>query len=109
MNIFIGRGGSGKTEAILRNIASKAEQNQGKQLILVPELYSHTYERRLAEATDNKGGRTAEVISFTRLIGRVFAEMGGLADKSLTPAGRLLTITEAARRVDAGLKLYHGL
>lgn len=109
MNIFIGRGGSGKTEAILRNIAAKAEKNEGKQLILVPELYSHTYERRLAEATNNKGGRTAEVISFTRLTGRVFAEMGGLADKSLTEAGRLLTITEAARRVDAGLKLYHGL
>ncbi len=109
MYIFIGRGGSGKTDAIFRNIATKAEQNQGRQLLLVPELYSHTYERRLAEVTNNKGGRTAEVISFTRLTGRVFAEMGGLADKSLTPAGRLLTITEAARRVDAGLSIYRGL
>lgn len=109
MRIFIGRGGSGKTEAIFRNISVKAEQNEGKQLLIVPELYSHTYERRLAEVTQNKGGRTAEVISFTRLAGRVFAEKGGLADKSLTPAGRLLTITEAAQRVDAGLGIYKGL
>ena len=109
MRIFIGRGGSGKTTAILREIAQKAEQGEGRQILLVPELFSHAYERRLAQATNNHGGRTAEVITFSRLTGRVFAEMGGLADVALTPAGRLLTLTEAARRVDAGLSTYRGL
>ena len=109
MRIFIGRGGSGKTTAILREIAQKAEAGEGRQILLVPELFSHAYERRLAQATNNHGGRTAEVITFSRLTGRVFAEMGGLADVALTPAGRLLTLTEAARRVDAGLSTYRGL
>ena len=109
MRIFIGRGGSGKTTAILREIAQKAEQGEGRQILLVPELFSHAYERRLAQATNNHGGRTAEVITFSRLTGRVFAEMGGLADVALAPAGRLLTLTEAARRVDAGLSTYRGL
>ena len=109
MRIWIGRGGSGKTTAILQEIARQAEKNEGRQILLVPELFSHAYERHLAEATGNHGGRTAEVITFSRLAGRVFAEMGGLADVALTPAGRLLTLTEAARRVDAGLLTYRGL
>lgn len=109
MRIFIGRAQSGKTTAILREIAQRAEQEQGKQLLLVPELFSHAYEHKLAGATHNHGSRTAEVITFSRLTGRIFAEMGGLADVPLTPAGRLLTLTEAARRVDAGLGTYRGL
>lgn len=109
MRILIGRGSSGKTTEILREIASLAEKGEGRQLLLVPELFSHAYERRLAEATANQGGRTAEVVTFSRLTGRVFAEAGGLADVPLTPAGRLLTLTEAARRVDAGLSVYRGL
>ncbi len=109
MRIFIGRGCSGKTAAILSEIKTRAEHRQGKQLLLVPELFSHAYERRLAEATNNHGGRTAEVLTFSRLTGRVFAEIGGLADIALTPAGRLLTLIEAARRVEGGLDIYRGL
>ena len=109
MRILIGRAESGKTQTILSEIAAKAEAGEGRQLLLVPELFSHAYERRLAQATHNHGGRTAEVLTFSRLTGRVFAETGGLADVALTPAGRLLTLTEAARRVDAGLTVYRGV
>lgn len=109
MRIFIGRGGSGKTNAIFKNICAKAEKNEGKQFLLVPELYSHTYERVLAEISNNKAGRTAEVISFTRLAIRVLAEMGGLSQKSLTSAGRLLTVIQAAKNIDAGLCIYRGI
>lgn len=109
MRLIIGRAGSGKTSRILSELAEKAEIGKGRQLLLVPESFSHAYERRLAEATGNHGGRTAEVLTFPRLTGRVFAQTGGLADLSLTPAGRLLTLTEAARRVDAGLHVYRGL
>ena len=66
MRIWIGRGGSGKTTAILQEIARQAEKNEGRQILLVPELFSHAYERHLAEATGNHGGRTAEVITFSR-------------------------------------------
>lgn len=109
MRIVIGRAESGKTSLILSELAAKAQAGEGRQILLVPELFSHAYERRLAEATRNHGGRTAEVLTFSRLAGRVFAEAGGLADVALTPAGRLLTLTEAARRVDAGLGVYRGL
>ena len=109
MRILIGRGGSGKTGRILSEIGAAAAQERGKQILIVPELFSHAFERRLAETSGNIAGRTAEVLSFSRLALRVFAETGGLADRSLTAAGRLLTLYEAIRRVDSGLTVYHGL
>lgn len=109
MRILIGRGGSGKTGRILSEIGAAAARGQGRQILIVPELFSHAFERRLAETSGNIAGRTAEVLSFSRLALRVFAETGGLADRSLTAAGRLLTLYEAIRRVDSGLTVYHGL
>lgn len=109
MRILIGRSGSGKTARILSEIGAAARRGEGRQILIVPELFSHAFERRLAEATENAAGRTAEVLSFSRLALRVFAETGGLADRSLSAAGRLLTLYEALRRVDAGLGPYRGL
>ena len=109
MRIWTGRAASGKTTAILREIAEACRKGEGKQVLLVPELNSHQMERRLAEATDNHGARTAEVLTFSRLADRVFSEVGGLAQQMLTPAGQLLTLQEAARRVQGGLSVWGGL
>ena len=109
MHILTGRGNSGKTTAILREIAGLSETGQGRQILLVPELNSHVYERKLAACTDNHGARTAEVLTFSRLCDRVFAEVGGLAQQMLTPAGQLLTAQQAARRVQSGLSVWSGL
>ena len=87
MRIWTGRAGSGKTTAILREIAALSEKGEGRQILLVPELNSHLMERRLAAATHNHGARTAEVLTFSRLADRVFSEVGGLAQQMLTPAG----------------------
>ena len=99
MRIWTGRAGSGKTTAILQEIAALCARDEGRQILLVPELNSHQMERHLAAATGNHGARTAEVLTFSRLADRVFSEVGGLAQQMLTPAGQLLTLQEAARRV----------
>ena len=109
MRIWTGRAGSGKTRDILQEIAVQCEKTGGRQILLVPELNSHQTERRLAAATGNCGARTAEVLTFSRLADRVFAEVGGLAQQVLTPAGQLLTLQEAARRVQGGLSAWSGL
>lgn len=99
MRIFTGRAASGKTARILTEIAEACQTPGTKQLLIVPELFSHEYERRLARETQNHGARSAEVLSFTRLAVRVFAEAGGLAETVLSPAGRLLTLRDAITRV----------
>ncbi|MDO5141413.1 MAG: PD-(D/E)XK nuclease family protein [Eubacteriales bacterium] len=109
MRIWTGRAGSGKTTTILREIAAQCEANEGRQLLLVPELNSHQMERRLAAATNDHGARTAEVLTFSRLADRVFSEVGGLAQQMLTPAGQLLTLQQAARRAQGGLTAWSGL
>ena len=109
MRIWTGRAGSGKTTAILQEIAALCARDEGRQILLVPELNSHQMERRLAAATGNHGARTAEVLTFSRLADRVFSEVGGLAQQMLTPAGQLLTLQEAARRVQGGLSVWNGL
>ena len=109
MRIWTGRAGSGKTTEILREIAALCREGTGRQILLVPELNSHQMERRLAAATGNHGARTAEVLTFSRLADRVFSEVGGLAQQMLTPAGQLLTLQEAARRVQGGLSAWNGL
>ncbi len=109
MRIWTGRAGSGKTMAILGDISAKCDAYSGKQILLVPELNSHSMERRLAEATGNHGARTAEVLTFSRLADRVISEAGGLVKQTLNPAGQLLTIQEAARRVQSGLTIWSGI
>ena len=44
----------------------------------------------MAQVTANAGARTAEVLTFSRLADRVFAQVGGLAQQTLAPAGQLL-------------------
>ncbi|MCI6936002.1 MAG: ATP-dependent nuclease subunit B, partial [Clostridiales bacterium] len=107
MELLMGRAGSGKTTAILRRIASR-ESSGKRQILIVPELASHEYERMLAEQTGNTGSRFAEVLTFRRIANRVFSEAGGLADTVLTPAGRLLVLYEAARRASDALTVYGG-
>ena len=64
MRIWTGRAGSGKTTAILQEIAALCARDEGRQILLVPELNSHQMERHLAAATGNHGARTAEVLTF---------------------------------------------
>lgn len=109
MRIFIGRSASGKTTEILKEIAEKCEKMQGKQILLVPELHSHLMERRLAACTKNHGARTAEVLTFSRLADRVFAECGGLAEEMLSAAGQLLMLQRAAKNVQTGLSVWNDI
>ncbi|MDO5548615.1 MAG: exodeoxyribonuclease V subunit gamma [Eubacteriales bacterium] len=108
MNIWIGRAGSGKTTELLTCIKKGLEDGKRRQIWLVPELASHDCERALAKATHNRGSAGAEVLTFRRIANRVFSEAGGLADQSLTPAGRLMVLYESVQRTQGVLSVYAG-
>jgi ATP-dependent helicase/nuclease subunit B len=105
LQIITGKVYSGKTSRMLQAIGRQG----GRSLVLVPELFSHSYERRLAEKTNNQGAKKGEILTFRRLMNRVFAQAGGLAHLSLSEAGRFLYLHEAVQRSQAGLHLYRGL
>ena len=105
MRIITGRASSGKTEYILKEIAG----SKAPFLLLTPELFSHSYERLLAQRTANQASSFGEVITFRMLADRVFSETSGLAEVALNEAGRLMMLFEAAKEQAPSLKFYKTL
>ena len=54
----------------------------------------------------NQVSRYAEVLSFTRLAGRVFSVYGGVAAPALDAGGRLLLMYTALRQISDKLTVY---
>ncbi|MBQ4426725.1 MAG: PD-(D/E)XK nuclease family protein [Oscillospiraceae bacterium] len=106
LKLLLGRAGSGKTGALLREISALTEKKIGKTIYIVPEQYSHDAERELVTVCPDDVSLYAEVLSFSRLAGRVFQEVGGLAEKTLDKGGRVLTMSLAVAEAAPKLKVY---
>lgn len=87
---------------LARDVAGRA----GGRILLVPEQASHDYERRLCARAGDMASRYGEVLSFTRLAGRVFAQMGGGAEPILDGGGRILAMAAAVEQLRPRLKAY---
>ncbi len=106
LNLICGRGGSGKTTQILTAIRQACTEGQRGLILLVPEQYSHGTERQLCAFCGDSVSLHAEVLSFSLLSARVFAQSGGLADSVLDDGGRLLVLLSALRAVEGSLRLF---
>lgn len=104
LKLLLGRAGTGKTTAVLRAIA--ASGGARPQVLVVPEQHSHDMERRLCAIAGNRVSGWAEVLSFTRMAGRVFSVTGGLAAPALDAGGRLLLMYTALQGVSSQLRVY---
>lgn len=102
--LILGRAGSGKSSSLLQMIAASGAERP--QLLLVPEQASHEMERRLCEMAGNQASLYCEVLSFTRLSSRVFAQSGGLAAPTLDAGGRILLLHAALKSVSEHLTVY---
>ncbi|MGM9522374.1 MAG: PD-(D/E)XK nuclease family protein [Oscillospiraceae bacterium] len=107
LTIITGRAGSGKTSRIFEAAAALTREKSGGNIIIVPEQYSHDAERALAGLCGDSVSLYAEVLSFTRLGSRVFAQTGGMADKTLDNGGRVLAMSLAAASTAPRLKVYN--
>lgn len=104
LHLLLGRSGTGKTDALFQAIARPAEGRP--QILIVPEQHSHDSERRLCAQVGPGASLFAEVLSFTRLAGRVFDATGGAATPTLDAGGRLLLMYAALRQVSDQLTVY---
>ena len=102
LRILTSRAGSGALETVVERMCAAA----GRQLLLVPEQFSHDAERTLCRV----GGACAcvdkEVLSFTRLARRVAEATGGGAAEVLDAGGRILLMHSAVESVSDALKVY---
>ena len=94
------------SDCLIREICEKAKQGTQNLLLLVPEQDSHETERQLCAAGGDSISRYAEVLSFSRLAGRVFSLYGGVSEEYLDEGGRLLTMRLAVQNVLPQLKYF---
>ena len=106
LTLLLGRAGSGKTAEILRRLAENVRKGIPGNIYIVPEQYSHDAEREMAEVCPDDACLYAEVLSFSRLEGRVFSEVGGLREKTLDKGGRLLSMMRAVTESAPYLRVY---
>src|SRR5699024_2310891 len=95
IRILLGRGGSGKSRAILAELAGHA-QSQRRALLLVPEQYTLQAERDLIDASGMGGLLTVEVMSPTRLAREVLRRAGQDGRVTVDGLGRAMALRRVA-------------
>ncbi len=77
-----------------------------RRVLLCPEQYSHESERAMCAALGGGASMTCEVLSFTRLAGRLTDAAGGGAAPMLDAGGRMLLMYAALGQVSDALGAY---
>ena len=77
-----------------------------RRLLIVPEQFSHESERAMCAALGGGASMFCEVLSFTRLAGRLTDAAGGGAAPMLDAGGRMLLMYAALRQVSDALTTY---
>jgi ATP-dependent helicase/nuclease subunit B len=106
VTLLLGRAGSGKTSRIVGEFAECVRNKKKNLYYIVPEQYSHDAERLLLEACGEKLSLYGEVLSFSRLAGRVFSETGGVGATLLDNGGRILMMSRALDAISGSLSVY---
>ncbi len=106
LRFFIGRAGTGKTAAVMAEIQRNTGSDDGCDLLLVPEQYSHEAERELCRVCGDSLSLTAEVLSFTGLQRSLAARVGGAALPWLDKGGRMLCMALALQGIGPCLRVY---
>ncbi len=103
MQIVYGRAGSGKSTALFAKLAQHAQCGE-KSILIVPEQISFRTEKRLAEKAFFGG--FVEVLTFTKLAKRTFAEKP-TAHRLISSSGKTMLMYRALAKASAKLKTYH--
>lgn len=89
--IVYGRAGTGKSEYCYREIVQKIKE-ENKILIITPEQFSFTAEKKLMDAIDTQAVLNAEVVTLSRMAYRVINEIGGKTKTNLSKCGKAMLI-----------------
>ncbi len=106
LTILLGTDWIKNREYILNQISRDASQKKSGRILIVPEFISHDMERRLSDAIGDSASLFAEVLSFTRLCGRVCDSVGHRVQTCLDNGGRLVAMASATRQLHSRLKAY---
>ena len=103
LNLLYARAGQDIRGELLERMGKSPAR---RRLLIVPEQYSHETERAMCSALGGGAALTCEVLSFTRLAGRLTDAAGGGAAPMLDAGGRMLLMYAALRKVSDALTTY---
>ena len=103
LTLLYARAGQDSRRALLERMG---RSEAPRRVLIVPEQYSHESERALCRLLGNTACARCEVLSFTRLAGRLADLLGGGAAPMLDAGGRMLLLYSALRQVGDALRLY---
>ena len=102
LRLLTSRAGEGALEAVIRRMCAAP----GRQILIVPEQFSHHAERTLCALGGPGACADKEVLSFTRLARRVAEAHGGGAAPVLDAGGRVLLMYAAVQAAAGQLTVY---
>ncbi len=103
LNLLYARAGRDIRGELLERMGASPAR---RRLLIVPEQFSHESERAMCAVLGGGASMSCEVLSFTRLAGRLTDAAGGGAAPMLDPGGRMLLMYAALRRVADALTTY---
>ncbi len=108
LRIIYGRAGSGKSRFCLDEIKKAATQTVGgtKQVLVVPEQYTHQAEKNVVSICGAAGINGIEVLSFRRMAYRVFAEVGGLTRLHMNASGKCMLLQRIMDKQKDNLNIF---
>lgn len=106
LQLILGRAGSGKTTAVMEELAARAAAGEDGLLLIVPEQFSFESERALLRRLGARGASRVRVLSFTRMADAVARECGGFSGRLMDDVTRTLLMSRALDTVRDRLGLY---
>lgn len=103
LRVIHGRAGTGKSEYCYNEISEKVKENN-KILVITPEQFSFTAEKKLMDALKTEAVLNAEVVTFSRMAYRVINEIGGRTETNLSKCGKIMLIYSILNNCKKDLK-----
>lgn len=106
LTLLLGTNWKMNSDALMDMLREDVSAEKGGRILVVPESISHNMERRLCKSCGDKASRFAEVLSFTRLAGRVQEAAGCGTCACMDAGGRVIAMAAAAVQLHSRLKAY---
>lgn len=107
IQLVLGGSGAGKSTVVIEDVIKKSIENpQRNYIVIVPEQYTMSTQRKLVEAHPRKGILNIDVVSFERLAFKIFGEVGGENRPVLDDTGKNLILRKILEESRKDLKYY---
>ena len=107
LQLVLGGSGAGKSTLVIEDvIRSSIDNKDNNYIVVVPEQYTMSTQRKLVESHPRKGILNIDVVSYERLAYKVIAEIGGENRPVLDDTGKNLIIRHVLEECKGSLSFF---